>query len=70
MPLVDDGQHWIIESVGVIFILVGASKLLYDVIIWNNFIYWKVYMAIMLIGGVATGYMRIEKTAAKILSRI
>ena len=65
MPMLEEGQHWIIESVGIIFIIVGASKLLYDIVLWNNFIHWKVYMAIMLIGGVASGYRRIEKIVGK-----
>ena len=70
MPIVEDGQHWVIESVGLILIVVGASKLLYDVVIWNNFLYWKIYMAIMLIGGVATGYVKIGQIAEKIIGRL
>jgi hypothetical protein len=70
MPFIDEGEHWIVACVGVIFLIVGSSKWLYDVILMNNFAHWKVYMVMMLIGAVMTGYMKLEKLAEKALARI
>ena len=70
MAFIDEGKHWIVACVGIIFLLVGASKWLYDIVLLNNFAHWKVYMVMMLLGAVATGYMKLEKLAEKALSRV
>ena len=70
MAFIDEGEHWIVACVGIIFLIVGASKWIYDVVLLNNFANWKVYMVMMLIGAVMTGYMKLEKLAEKALSRV
>jgi len=45
-----EGQHWIISSVGIIFVIVGASKWLYDVLILNSFAYYKIYLVMIILG--------------------
>ena len=63
-----DGQNWVVGSVGVLFVLVGASKWLYDMLILNNFTYGKIYLVMITLGGVSSGYSRLEKTLEKIIS--
>ncbi|MBT3582905.1 hypothetical protein HN777_00680 [Candidatus Woesearchaeota archaeon] len=70
MAFIDESEHWIVACVGLIFLIVGSSKWIYDVIIINNFAHWKVYMVMMLIGAVMTGYMKLEKLAEKALGRV
>lgn len=70
MAFIDEGEHWIVACVGLIFLIVGASLWLYDVIVKYSFAHWKVYMVMMLLGAVATGYMKLEKLAEKAMTRI
>lgn len=70
MAFIDESEHWIVACVGLIFLIVGSSKWIYDVIIMNSFAHWKVYMVMMLIGAVMTGYMKLEKLAEKALGRV
>ena len=49
---------------------VYRDKNMYDIVLLNNFAHWKVYMVMMLLGAVATGYMKLEKLAEKALSRV
>ena len=70
MAFIEEGEHWIVACVGIIFLLVGASKWLYDVILINNFAHWKVYMVMMVLGAVMTGYMKLEKLAEKAISKV
>lgn len=69
MSYFKEGEHWVIGSVGIIFVLVGSSKWLYDVILLNSFTHWKVYLVMILVGAVSTGYMRLEKALGKIIGR-
>ena len=70
MAFVEEGQHWVIGSVGIIFVIVGASKWLFDVLILNSFAYYKIYLIMIILGAVCTGYVRLEKALVKILGRV
>ncbi len=70
MAFIDEGGHWIIGSVGVIFMLVGASKWLYDLLILNSVAMWKIYLVMIVLGAVATGYVQLEKALVKIIGRV
>lgn len=69
MAFIEEGQHWIIGSVGVIFVIVGASKWLYDLLILNSVALWKIYLVMIILGGVCTGYVRLERALGRILGR-
>jgi len=70
MAFIEEGRHWIIGSVGLVFVLVGASKWLYDVVIMNNFAHWKIYLVMMMVGAICVGYMKLEKIAEKVVGKL
>lgn len=66
MGFIDKEGHWAIEALGLVFIIVGASKWLYDVIFLNNFLYWKIYLVMLIVGVLLMGYMKIGKALISI----
>ncbi len=61
MGFIDDEQHWAIETIGIIFLIVGTSKWLYDIIILDSFLHWRVYLIMIIVGLACAGYMKIAK---------
>ena len=61
MGYIDKAQHWVIETLGLIFLIIGASKWLYDLLILNNVSYWRIYLVMIIAGTILSGYMKIGK---------
>ncbi|MBD3263165.1 hypothetical protein GF374_02185 [Candidatus Woesearchaeota archaeon] len=66
MGYIDKAQHWVLETVGIIFMIVGASKWLYDIVILNSVSYWRIYFVMIIAGVIMSGYMKIGKALINI----
>jgi len=61
MGYIDKAQHWAVETIGLIFVIVGASKWLYDLIFLNSVTYWRIYLTMIIAGVIMSGYMKIGR---------
>lgn len=61
MGYIDKAQHWFIETIGLLFIIVGASKWLYDLLFLNSVTYWRIYLVMIIAGVIMSGYMKMGK---------
>lgn len=57
---------WIIKAVGMIFVLVGASKWLYDMLVLDEVSKWRIYLIMVTAGVVLAGYKKLGDTLVKI----
>lgn len=61
MGYIDKAQHWVIETIGLIFILVGATKWIYDLLVLESVTYWRIYFVMLIAGVIMSGYMKIGR---------
>ena len=66
MGITDKDSNIFIEMLGFVFVLVGAGKWLYDIIILDNYIRWKVYLIMIIVGVLMAGYMKLGKALISI----
>ena len=57
---------WIIKAVGIVFVLVGASKWLYDMLILDVYTRWRIYLIMVIAGVIIAGYKKIGAGLVKI----
>ncbi len=57
---------WIIKAVGIVFVLVGASKWIYDLLILDNVTRWRIYLIMIIAGVILAGYKQIGSGLVKI----
>jgi len=61
MGYIDKAQHWVIETIGLVFLVVGASKWLYDLIFLNDVHLWRIYLVMIIAGTILSGYMKMGR---------
>jgi len=61
MGYIDKAQHWFIETIGLIFIVVASSKWLYDLLFLESVTYWRIYLVMIIAGIIMSGYMKMGK---------
>ena len=61
MGYIDKAQHWVIETIGLIFIVIGASKWLYDLLFLDSVVYWRIYLVMIIAGVIMSGYLKIGR---------
>ena len=61
MTLFDPEQNIMLEVIGLIFLLVGSGKWLFDLFVLDSVGRWWVYLVMIIVGLALAGYMKIAK---------
>ncbi len=57
---------WIIKAIGLVLLLVGASKWLYDLLVLDSVTRWRIYLIMITAGIIIAGYRKIGAGLVKI----